>query len=62
MWLEIDTEGAYLLRVKKTPIKDPVDRADFVVELAFEEHSMIDGDNIKLKMSAESIQRLKELL
>ena len=58
----VDTVGSYLLDIAVKSIENSFNGSTVELELIFEEHSGIPGDSVFLKMSGESIQRLKELL
>ena len=62
MDLSIDTLGRYLIHVGKIKISDKASPSEIKLELEFENHSGIIGDKVVLKMSSESVARLKELL
>ena len=62
MDLSIDTIGRFLIHVVKRKNSDKASPSEIVLELEFENHSGIIGDKVVLKMSSESVSRLKELL
>ena len=62
MDLSIDTLGRFLMHVGKLKNSDKASPSEIELELEFENHSGIIGDKVVLKMSSESIARLKELL